>query len=553
MNTLAVPAAVLTLLGIAWGAPPADQAVPPASINAAHTALAACAPEDEAWDGVLLSKMWGEHSPSLCQAGQPEPTWTISLGLITPASPHLADVDGNGVKDIVLATMGPIGSPYGAGRVVVLDINGATLPGWPVTTSAPFTSAVAIADVDRNGDMEVVASSWHYVYVWNHDGSGYPGWPKYHGSGYSSAATLADLDGDGDLEIICPTGPRLNVWHHDGTMLPGWPFTTPKPVAPAAVADIDGDGALEIVAGTYEGPYPGTPPYAFYAWKANGTLVPGFPLSLPGQTRGPISIADLDGDGTLEIVARISDCIYVFDAQGNVRPGWPRCQFDAIRNSATAVGDLDGDGDLEIVIAGFSGQAFHDTGATVAGWPVYIPPATGNIVAGPVIADIDGDLATREIVFHSRDTFYAVHGDGNPVAGFPILLSDDGQSATFGPAAAVGDLNGDGRVEYVFVSVSGRVAYFAMPAAYSTCYADWPVFQRDNRNTCYLPRVRLGDLNCDGRLNAFDIDPFVLALTDPGGYAAAYPNCDSGNADCNCDGVLNAFDIDPFVALLTGD
>ena len=62
----------------------------------------------------------------------------------------------------------------------------------------------------------------------------------------------------------------------------------------------------------------------------------------------------------------------------------------------------------------------------------------------------------------------------------------------------------------------------------------------------------LGDLNCDGSVNAFDIDPFVLALTDAAGYAAAWPNCNIMNADCNGDGEVNAFDIDPFVELLTG-
>jgi hypothetical protein len=61
-----------------------------------------------------------------------------------------------------------------------------------------------------------------------------------------------------------------------------------------------------------------------------------------------------------------------------------------------------------------------------------------------------------------------------------------------------------------------------------------------------------GDLNCDGRVNVFDIDPFVLALTDPAGYAAAHPDCHHANADTNGDGLVNAFDIDPFVLLLTG-
>jgi hypothetical protein len=61
-----------------------------------------------------------------------------------------------------------------------------------------------------------------------------------------------------------------------------------------------------------------------------------------------------------------------------------------------------------------------------------------------------------------------------------------------------------------------------------------------------------GDMNCDGAVNTFDIDPFVLALTNPSGYAVAHPDCGILSADVNGDGAVNAFDIDPFVLLLTG-
>jgi len=67
------------------------------------------------------------------------------------------------------------------------------------------------------------------------------------------------------------------------------------------------------------------------------------------------------------------------------------------------------------------------------------------------------------------------------------------------------------------------------------------------------PCVTPGDMNCDGLINAFDIDPFTLALTDPAGYQAAYPNCNIMNGDVNGDGAVNAFDIDPFVDLLTAN
>ena len=63
-----------------------------------------------------------------------------------------------------------------------------------------------------------------------------------------------------------------------------------------------------------------------------------------------------------------------------------------------------------------------------------------------------------------------------------------------------------------------------------------------------LPRP--GDLNCDGRINAFDIEPFLLALFDPHEYAIRFPDCEINNGDINGDGVVNAFDIGPFLDLL---
>ena len=66
-----------------------------------------------------------------------------------------------------------------------------------------------------------------------------------------------------------------------------------------------------------------------------------------------------------------------------------------------------------------------------------------------------------------------------------------------------------------------------------------------------------GDLDGDGRLTNFDIDPFVLALTNREAYIAAFPHIPPEAidilGDLNDDGVLTNFDIDPFVdALVNG-
>jgi len=67
-----------------------------------------------------------------------------------------------------------------------------------------------------------------------------------------------------------------------------------------------------------------------------------------------------------------------------------------------------------------------------------------------------------------------------------------------------------------------------------------------------IPVRPTGDINCDGTVDFDDINPFVLALTDPVGYQREYPACPLRNADVNADGRVDFGDINPFVALLTG-
>ncbi|MCG3126113.1 MAG: hypothetical protein CHACPFDD_00943 [Phycisphaerae bacterium] len=78
--------------------------------------------------------------------------------------------------------------------------------------------------------------------------------------------------------------------------------------------------------------------------------------------------------------------------------------------------------------------------------------------------------------------------------------------------------------------------------------AGGPTAPRDVRA---LRRFGVGDLNCDGSVDAFDIEGFVVAIADPALYALLHPECDRMLADVNDDSSANAFDIDPFVDILT--
>ena len=77
------------------------------------------------------------------------------------------------------------------------------------------------------------------------------------------------------------------------------------------------------------------------------------------------------------------------------------------------------------------------------------------------------------------------------------------------------------------------------------------VFTSGNVTLNRIPAVP-GDMNWDGVVNNFDIDPFVLALAEPVFYSTLYGYSPLYPGDVNRDGELNNFDIDPFIECLAG-
>lgn len=60
-----------------------------------------------------------------------------------------------------------------------------------------------------------------------------------------------------------------------------------------------------------------------------------------------------------------------------------------------------------------------------------------------------------------------------------------------------------------------------------------------------------GDINKDGRINAFDIDPFRMVLEYPDFFKTNHPDM-FWRSDINSDGKVNEKDVNLFVKLLVG-
>ncbi|MBU0640428.1 MAG: hypothetical protein KKB50_16310 [Planctomycetes bacterium] len=230
----------------------------------------------------------------------------------------------------------------------------------------------------------------------------------------------------------------------------------------------------------------------------------------------------------------------------------------------------------------------------VASWAAYDPGANG------VGDDPDGYVGG---VFDGRYVYFVPYWDEPTQHGQVLRLDTTGDFfstaawAAFDPGSnGVGD-DPDGYIGGVF---DGRFVYF-VPCHNGTIYhaevlrydisgdfldaQSWDTFDPrdygigrggynegvfDGRYVYFVPNnwtsphgqvlrydtaIDLGDLNCDGTLNGFDIDVFVLVLNSAepyDDYYALYPDCDHTFADVNADGLINGFDIDAFVALMAG-
>jgi subtilisin family serine protease len=189
------------------------------------------------------------------------------------------------------------------------------------------------------------------------------------GPGRGAGLFVATIDG------------RLQGFEPDLDPLPGWPVSAPVARAAAlrepVLADLDGDGTVEIL---WAGGRDGT----VYAWTADGVRVAGFPRLV---ATGDLSIAagDLNGvPGAEIVVAAASGRVLVMGRDGTTLPGWPiQLQSD---QRAPVIARLGRARRPVAVFAGGIGVWAYDVFGYLV-WNVALP---GSEAGAPALADLDG-------------------------------------------------------------------------------------------------------------------------------------------------------------------
>ncbi|MGB5810159.1 MAG: FG-GAP-like repeat-containing protein [Polyangiales bacterium] len=378
---------------------------------------------------------WLLHSFALAAT----PTWTQSLSG-APDGASYGDVDGDGQFEIAVIVRGD------PGQVVLLSHAGEIL--WTHTATSSIVGFPTFGDYDGNGTDEVAyceSDTDSPCRVLNADGTVRYSFGAYYYPGMSgSGPTAADITGDGADDLL------VLSWGGD-------------------VVLIDGPSGFEI--------------WSYDTWETNGELL-----------FGPSVVADVDGDGDLDVVfgGWLEGTLFVLDAATGAEVWPPKGLWSTWGNyfygNGALVDDLDGDGSREIVVA-LDGDppsvaAFSSTGETL--WRTTLPVASWFAWLTPVAADLDAD-GRREVLAQSGDgVLYVVDADG-ALIGSPSLGGDSWIAPGFI------DLDFDLLPEIVAATENSLLLLDGENFA--------ELDRHDDTSGGMYPQILVGDLGRDGEVN----------------------------------------------------
>ena len=302
----------------------------------------------------------------------------------------IADIDRDGGMEIAAVT--------GEGYLVLLDRTGKLLrksdKPIPGADNAGFGwgGGLSIGDMNGDGAPEIAYGATVFTTAGGKLTHLFNGTLGNGGGLTRSLSLMADVDGDGTQELVVGNA----VYKYDGSVL--W---TEKGRADGfpAIGDFDGDGRPEIVlvAGGKVSIVSGS----------HGALVAG-PLALPGTGfGGPPTVADFDGDGKPEIgVAKdlyytVIDVDFSKPVAGRLKVLWSQANHDlSSSTTGSTVFDFEGDGRAEVI---YNDECFLWVYDGLTGEVLFATPTTSfTATEASLVADVDGDGRAEMVMIANR-------------------------------------------------------------------------------------------------------------------------------------------------------
>lgn len=370
----------------------------------------------------------------------------------------LGDLDGDGRAEIVGA----------ASQYYVRAFNAVTQTmTWELSTNQEVT-ALLVTDVNADGAADIVYGDGQIGSVHAYDGATRAAlWSIANPEHGVTALAFADADADGAAEIIWGAG-----WTSPGrdqliiadpaTRTIEWrSLDTGGPFKAMDVGDLDGDGDLEIAMVSVESDNTANDGILFIFDATTHRLEWQSPPLLNGRARSRIhclSIADVDGDGGLDIIIATADnyqgVLLAYD--GATRDLlWQTPKIPGVAFITLTTADLDGDGSLEVIgsdrfenaSAVGSAVRIFDGVTGAAEWSIPVSSVTTPWADAISAGDLDGD-GRAEITFSAQGLARVYSGSTR------TEIWRGGSEVKY---VSHTDTDGDGRVELLLGTLTGWI------------------------------------------------------------------------------------------------
>ncbi|NPV58086.1 MAG: hypothetical protein HPY75_00320 [Actinobacteria bacterium] len=433
--------------------------------------------------------------------------WMHDMGsMFKHSSPTIADVDGDGRQEVLIGNSN--------GHFYCVDAGGGIR--WDFYTGAPIQSSPLAVDCDGDGKLEIFFGCDNgYVYGLNSQGQPLSawGWPKFAGTAFGykevfSSPSCGDLDGDGNLEIVVGSwGHYITAWHYEGPV--AWQYYNADTVwSSPACADIDLDGKDEVAIGAdcWGGPnWPWPRGGLLYVFEGDGSIKNGWPKCLPQVIWSSPAIADLDRDGFPDVIVGTGlfwqntnpgAGNYLSYADGkhvyafNYRgESLPGWPVNTGNNNfgSPAVADIDGDGFYEVALGSLDNNIYVWEHDGKVKWTRCFWPV--QKMGSPAIADIDGD-GDMDVIISEGLSIMAYDPNGEHVL-------DADMGGNMFNSVAVGDIDADGRTELIIATgADGQTGklFCWETGPYRADKAAWPMFRKDARHSASYSHEEVPDI-----------------------------------------------------------
>lgn len=324
-----------------------------------------------------------------CTSGPDGPVVEVATRNV-PVQPAMAVVIGRGGVRVAAA--------HPEGGLVVDGEGGELAPGGLL----PSAGAIGLVAIDADGDCddELVAWSADRATLFTSDAADYADAGEVAAFAIRAGAA-ADVDRDGDQDLVLGGGGELRLYRSDGTggfshdaaAIPGGIVTD---VTTLALGDLDGDGNPDLIAG--QGDVAGAPPRVFLADPSGGGTFAMSPAVLPEvdlRIRG-LALADADGDADLDLAVALAAApvrLYINRGGRLEDQSFIRLPQPAPEAAAVVAGDWNGDCFPDLVLAAPAATRLF-AGAEDG---MFVDDGAVDGADAAVLADIDDD-GDRDLV-----------------------------------------------------------------------------------------------------------------------------------------------------------